>query len=93
MTTSTDTDLTVLEGLDFDLACDITRGGAPACGTTATWLALLSPHCIPARQPFTKFLCPEHYEVVINGGTARCRDCGETVVFLDHLIQLERIKP
>lgn len=56
MSTFTDTDLTVLEGLDFAPPCESWRG----CDQAAAWVAEMTPHYCGKRH--TQLLCTPHLE-------------------------------
>lgn len=88
----TDQETVILEGLEFEVPCDILTGGEE-CHDTAEWVMVLRPHC-PRSGAMTRLVCDHHYRYVVDGGIAYCTDCDtHGLIVRDYVLQLERIKP
>jgi hypothetical protein len=89
-----DTDITVLEDLDFELPCAMRRAREPQwkCPDPARWIITLRPHC-KFTVGTTFLICQDHYERIIGGWKGTCPGCREKPVIRDFIIRLEPLNP
>lgn len=92
-----DTDLELVEALDFDPPCECTTFGIE-CGFPASWFMVMRRHCRDGSQAdagtVSVLACQEHYEAVLKGAPGICGSCLSLYPdLLRYVIRTERLKP